>query len=286
MQKIEFFTGKGGTGKSTNAIIYALQKSIKKKIFLCSLDPAHNLKDILQVNSFSEIHQRFKNLDIQEPSISAMLKEYLEIMENQLKYTHSYLSSFNLLDNFGLIKYSPGMEEYAIFYTFQKLYKKDTDNDIFIIDMPPTALSLRFFSLAQLSVIWLDKLIDLRHKIINKKNLIDKVKKDTPEQDKVLLNLLKQKEKYKKLNDILLQSTIRIVLNPEPVSISESVNLLDKLEALGYKNIVIHVNKSIGLIDDKIKNLSLKYEVVYIPELENNPIGVDYLYETATKMMK
>ena len=284
MQKIEFFTGKGGTGKSTNAIIYALQKSIKKKIFLCSLDPAHNLKDILQVNSFSEIHQRFKNLDIQEPAIPAMLKEYLEIMENQLKYTHSYLSSFNLLDNFGLIKYSPGMEEYAIFYTFQKLYKKN--NDIFIIDMPPTSLSLRFFSLAQLSVIWLDKLIDLRHKIINKKNLIDKVKKDTPEQDKVLLNLLKQKEKYKKLNDILLQSTIRIVLNPEPVSISESVNLLDKLEALGYKNIVIHVNKSIGLIDDKIKNLSLKYEVVYIPELENNPIGVDYLYETATKMMK
>jgi len=278
MQELVFFTGKGGTGKSTNAIIFALQEAKEKNIFLCSLDPAHNLKDILQIKSLEEINKTVSNLDIREPSISEILKEYLEKMEDQLKSSHSYLSSFNLLDSLGLIKYSPGMEEYAIFYEFQKLFTKNIDKkDVFIVDMPPTALSIRFFSLAKLSVLWLDKLIDLRYRIINKKKIIDKVKKNISSDDRVLSNLLEQKQNYQKTDKLLMESIIHVVLNPEPVSINESRKLIKDLENLGYKNIVINVNKSNDEYNTEIEKLSSKYKTIQTPEFKKKPVGLNLL---------
>ncbi len=278
MQKIDFFTGKGGTGKSTNAIIFALKKAKNKKILLCSLDPAHNLKDILLVNSFEEISKKIPDLYIQEPSISEMLKEYLKEIEDQLKSNHSYLSSFNLLNDFGVIKHSPGMEEYAIFYTFQKLFNNNKDKkETLIFDMPPTALSIRFFSLPKLSMIWLDKLIDLRYKIINKKKIIDKIKKENSSDDKVLLNLLEQKQNYQKIHNVLIHSTIHVVLNPEPISINESINLIKDLEELGYKDIVIHLNKYRKEIPEKIWELEQKYKIINIPFFDEMPVGINRL---------
>ncbi|HHH53088.1 MAG TPA: ArsA family ATPase, partial [Bacteroidetes bacterium] len=51
MQQLHFFTGKGGTGKTTNAILFALKNARIKNSLLCSLDPAHNIYDILDIKS-------------------------------------------------------------------------------------------------------------------------------------------------------------------------------------------------------------------------------------------
>ncbi|MEN6464052.1 MAG: ArsA-related P-loop ATPase, partial [Syntrophaceae bacterium] len=48
--KILFYTGKGGVGKSTIAAATAKQLSDKYRVLIVSLDPAHNLGDIFQLD--------------------------------------------------------------------------------------------------------------------------------------------------------------------------------------------------------------------------------------------
>ncbi|HHH54079.1 MAG TPA: hypothetical protein ENK91_10500 [Bacteroidetes bacterium] len=277
MQQLHFFTGKGGTGKTTNAILFALKNARIKNSLLCSLDPAHNIYDILDIKSDDYLAKFIPGLQVMEPSINEMLKDYLSDVENDLMSAHGYLSSFNLLNNFNIIKYSPGIEEYAIFHTFKNILNNYQNNtEIIIMDMPPTALSLRFFSLAKLSILWLEKLIELRQKIILKKEYLNKIQKKTNTDDKIILNLLNQKESYKKILKSLQESKIHIVLNPEPVSISESLKFLRELESLGYRNFDIFLNKSDDSLSESFLSLEKKYPVIRVPKIEK-PVGLENL---------
>ena len=276
MKEIHFFTGKGGAGKSTNAVFYAFENSTET--LLCSLDPAHNLKNILQLDNLREIKKWYSSLDIEEPGMESLKHRYLSDVESNLKSNSSYLSSFNLLDNFDIIKFSPGLEEYAVYYGFKYMMSKyDKSKRLFVFDMPPTALSLRFFSLPHISMAWLEKLIDLRYKIIEKKSMVSKVKKEKMPEDKVLRNLVKQKAGYADMINILSNATIHIVLNPEPVSISEGIDLLKALDDLGYNNIIIHLNKYQGEIPSELGKLIDKYTLVKVPEFEIQPIGISQI---------
>ena len=283
MKKLHFFTGKGGTGKSTNAILYAMTS--KENTLLCSLDPAHNIKDIFQVKNFGEIKKDFPLLEIVEPGIDNLLRQYLEEVEAGIKADNTYLSSFNLLDNFDIIKFSPGLEIYAIFYGFKRMLQKYANKkETFIFDMPPTGLSLRFFSLPQISLTWIEKLITLREKILSKKRSVARIKKEPLPADKVLQNLRKQKDKYENIIKVLAGAKIHIVVNPEPVSIAEAHTLVEKLTGLGYGNILIQLNKYKGEIPDALVKISKKFPLIKIPEFENQPLGIKQLVKNAGEL--
>ena len=283
MKKLHFFTGKGGTGKSTNAILSALAS--KDATLLCSLDPAHNLKDILQVKKLDEIKKDFPSLEIVEPGIESLLRQYLEKIEAGIKANNTYLSSFNLLDNFDIIKFSPGLEIYAIFYGFKRMLEQYSDKkEILIFDMPPTGLSLRFFSLPQISLTWIEKLITVRNKILSKKKSVARIKKEPLPDDKVLQNLIKQKEEYENFKKLLAGAKIHVIVNPEPVSIAEAYTLVKELTGLGYNDIILHLNKYKGQIPVALKELSKDYPLIKVPGFANQPLGIERLTRHAGEL--
>lgn len=241
--KILFFTGKGGVGKSTLAAAYAWQLSQKKRVLIVSLDPAHNLGDIFGVKVRGE--KRFsQTLFLKEVDLKKLSKDYLKREIRVLSNTYKYLQVLNLDTYFTVLKYSPGIEEYALLTSIEETIKTENRVDCIVFDTPPTGLTLRFLALPQVTVTWIDRLIQIREKIIEKCYTIQKIKGPQSEgetilsynekDDGILQKLYSLKSNYQSLNRILRGSDCSIVLvfNPDMLSLKESLRLIKGLKEL------------------------------------------------------
>jgi len=244
------FMGKGGVGKSTAAALNSLFLAQKGfQILIVSLDPAHNQSDIFETSLSDKPTKIADNLMGIEIDQDYWIRRYLKDVQNQIKRTYSYLTSFNLEKYFEVIKYSPGLEEYALILVFKDIMQKFGHLDFLMFDMPPTALGLRFFTLPTLSLIWIEQLVALRQEIIKKRDLITKVKllKKEVETDKILNKINEMKKDYQNLKDIFEdsnQTLINIVLNPDKLSLAESTRIVEALHDINITCSQI-INKTI-----------------------------------------
>lgn len=251
-----FFMGKGGVGKSTISVLKALSISRKNKsVLLVSLDPAHNLHDIFQTKIGEKPKKIAENLLVIQIDHKKWIGRYLSKVQKNVNSTYRYLTSVNLDHYFDILKYSPGIEEYALLLAFEEIAKKYKDKvNSIIFDMPPTALSLKFFRLPGLSLQWLDKLLELRNEIIHKRELITKVKlgKKEFQTDKVLKSLLDQRARYRRMQDIFenkRDADIGVVVNPDKLSLSETDEIIRIFSELNIPVSQIIMNK-IQRVDD------------------------------------
>ena len=289
MAKHLFFLGKGGVGKSTvSALTAVLRSNAGRKVLLVSLDPAHNQSDIFD-QSLSEKPTKIRErVEVSEVNLGKWIKEYLHQVEDRLKKSYQYLSAFNLESHLEIIRYSPGIEEYALLMAFDFYAAKYSEKDVLIFDMPPTALTLKFLNLPKLSMLWLDKLSQLRQQIIEKREIISKIKFGNKEieSDKVLKNLTEQMEVYKKIQSLFLdpdRTEFNIVMNPDKLAISETELIMKKLNELSLPVHEIIMNKFLNetfeipkVIMDKISQ--------YYPLAEQPLIGITALDNYLSKL--
>ncbi len=279
-----FFLGKGGVGKSTVSALTALQlASSGKNVLLVSLDPAHNQSDIFQTELSETPRKVTENLFAKEIDIELRIKEYLSDVEEQVKQSYSYLTALNLENYFGIIKHSPGIEEYALVLTYIEITKTFSEKDYIIFDMPPTALALKFFGLPRLSLLWLEKLLELRNEIIRKREIITKIKlgKKEFERDKLLNKLNQQISVYSEVKTTFEnkeQTKINLVLNPDKLSFSESELIMKKLDEFNLPISEIVVNKYIsGYSLNRIKETFENTDLRILPLSEKPLLGLDSL---------
>ena len=158
-----FFIGKGGVGKSTVSALTAVKLSAAgRNTLLVSMDPAHNQRDIFQLDFSGQARQVMPGLTVKEVDLGYWMTTYLKNTETQLKKAYSYQSAFNIQNYFDVLKYSPGLEEYAMLLAFEDTLAGAAEQDDIVFDMPPTALTIRFFSLPFITLIWLKELLKLR----------------------------------------------------------------------------------------------------------------------------
>ncbi|HQB30606.1 MAG TPA: ArsA-related P-loop ATPase, partial [Syntrophales bacterium] len=139
--KILFFTGKGGVGKSTVAAASAWQISRRARVLIQSLDPAHNLGDIFGVSLGDRKRKISDTLTLQEVDLQKLARDYLERETRVLGETYRYLQVLNLDNYFSILKYSPGIEEYALLTSIERTINEETDFDYLVFDTPPTGLT-------------------------------------------------------------------------------------------------------------------------------------------------
>ncbi|RKX78718.1 MAG: ArsA family ATPase [Spirochaetes bacterium] len=287
--KILFFVGKGGVGKSTLSALYAVKLARRgKKVFLNSIDPAHNLHDIFCINLSSTPREIIPGLAAVETDLNIWVKKYLKETERELKSVYKYQEAFNLHKYFKTLKYAPGIEEYAVFLALEDTVKesKTEDIDFLIFDTPPTALTLKFFALPSVSLIWLKELKIFRQTILDKKEIITKIKSGTRggliEKDPVLKRIDTLIARYEEFFSVLKAphiSSVFVVLNPFKLSRSESLLIQQELTNLGINIPYVILNKYTG--DDEFMH-SLKKEfkdsIIGIMETQNGEIeGVETL---------
>jgi arsenite-transporting ATPase len=244
-----FYIGKGGVGKSTTSAITAVHLARNSRdILLVSMDPAHNQRDIFQQDFSEKTRQVTDCLAVKEVDVDYWIEKYLKDTEKTIKRTYSYESAFNLQNYFNILQFSPGLEEYALLMAFENLIEAFEDKDVIIFDMAPTALTLRFFSLPFITLIWLEELLKLREKIYAKKEIVSKIKigRKTIEQDKVKAKLGMLINEYEHLRDHFKSDAtkINLVMNNDKLSFSEAFRIKKKLLDIGINIESILINKS------------------------------------------
>jgi len=202
--KVIFFTGKGGVVKCTSSAVFAYKLvEAGKSVLLNSIDTPHNLHDIFNTKLGSVPKNVVDRLSVMETNLDQWVKKYLKDTETEFKEVYKYQEAFNLHKYFKTLKYSPGLEEYAVLLALQDTIDKYSDRDYIIFDTPPTALTLKFLALPSISLLWLRELVKFRQMILDKKEIVTKIKEGRKglkvEKDPVLKRIEGLIEVYQRL---------------------------------------------------------------------------------------
>ncbi|MBF7068820.1 ArsA family ATPase [Campylobacter volucris] len=238
--RVVFVGGKGGVGKSTMSSSIAKMLSLSgKKVLLISTDPAHNLKDIFDIEKNNQFNT---NLQILELNPQKEAKEYVE---NVSKATKELISpnSYEMLDNYyKIVKESAIAQESAMFDKLIKIISDDTNFDHIIIDTAPTGHTLRLFKMPKNLKIWSELLLKQREKNSNLQNIIGNIEGKDILKD----NLENRHLRYSKFLNILKdnhQCAILLVLNLEKLPINETLRAIEELQIENITPFAIIINK-------------------------------------------
>lgn len=254
MKSNAFFLGKGGVGKTTMSAAFALSMARSgKKVLIASLDPAHNLGDVMGAKLADSPREVEKNLFALEVDINYWVEKYLEESRDELATTYSYNLTLNLDSFFDIMKYSPGTEEYAVLWAIEHIRcDLSGDYDIVVYDTPPTALSLRFLAMPAISNMWIAELTKLRARILEKRSTITRLNPGAPvsnscvdkDDDRIYGKLGSIKRRLTDLSMLFEQeSYVAVVLNPDVLSVSEALRIKDELDRIHIPLSGICLNK-------------------------------------------
>lgn len=285
--KMLFFTGKGGVGKSTSSALTALHLADSGlSVLLNSIDPAHNLGDIFHAKLGEKEKTLTPRLSVMETDLQLWIKRYLKRSEEDFRKVYKYQDAFNLQSYFSTIRYSPGIEEYAVLLAIQDCIERYSDRDYIIFDTPPTALTLRFLALPRVSLLWMKELRSLRNGILEKKGIISKIRQGRKrlenETDPVMARLEEISLRYEGFEGLLRdhqRSKVVVVLNPDQLSYAESCTIVDELEKLGISVPCMLVNKY-AEEQSFLDELALCYdqvELLTMPKQSRELTGIDEL---------
>ncbi len=281
-----FFLGKGGVGKSTSSALTALSLArAGRDVVLVSLDPAHNQCDIFQTDLSDRPRAVAPNLRAIEIEQDRWIQRYLADVQERIHENYRYLTSFNLDKYFRVLRHSPGLEEHALVMAFRSLQGRFGAADALVFDMAPTALALKFFNLPSLTLIWAHELLKLRREIIDKREIISRVKLlgREIETDKVLRRIEESIAEYTELKDLFEDSEltrIMLVMNPDQLSLAESLRIVDGLEALDIEIECVLINRLTPGSDavlERIRQQITGPRLVTVPRSDQPLVGLDRL---------
>ena len=250
--RVLLFVGKGGVGKSTNSSLFA-QKLARsgKKVLLNSIDPAHNLHDIFKVSLGPKPRKIIAGLEAMETDLDQWVKKYLKDTERDFRAVYRYQEAFNLHRYFKTLKYSPGLEEYAVLLALVDTLRRFADRDYIVFDTPPTALTLKFLALPDVSLLWLQELSQFRQMILDKEQIITRIrqgrKQETRERDPILGKIADLVDLYRGMSELLKDPAVTrtfLVLNPDELALAESQLIWKELSNLGMQIPYLILNKA------------------------------------------
>jgi len=247
------FTGKGGVGKTSVAAATAVRAAdLGYRTLVMSTDPAHSLADSLDLEgplSPEPVHITSK-LDALEVSIHhdietnwGMVRAHFSEIMSQQGVTGILADEMSIL---------PGMEE-AFPLIRIKTHKEANDYDLLIIDCAPTGETLRLLSAPE-TFKWAITMIRSAERYLVRP-LLRPVIKATPSLSKfnkvvapaevydAIDTLFTQMEGVTQALSNPLETSVRLVMNPEKMVIKESQRALTYLSMYGMTVDTVVVNK-------------------------------------------
>lgn len=252
------FTGKGGVGKTTVAAATALRcaeelrriggrggsSASRARVAIMSTDPAHSLADSFDVtldSSFTEV----------APGVVATQMDATARMEENWGEIRSYLREvfeWAGLDEVEAEELSivPGLEEIFALSDIMAV-ERSGDVDVLIVDCAPTAETIRFLSLPDVLSWYMDRAFPLGRRLTATLGpMVERLAAVPVANDGVFSA---GERMYRQLDDVrtLLRdgerSSVRLVVNPERMVISEARRTYTYLSLFGYRTDAVVVNR-------------------------------------------
>lgn len=299
MKKIFFFLGKGGVGKTTSSASLAYYLAERgEKVYWISVDPAHNLCDVVGCKPFEGAQEIETNLFAEEIDTDKHTEEYIRTNIDRMKEMYRYLEIINLEKTFDILKYSPGMEEAAVMHALIGAIKKYRDSrDYIIVDTPPTGLMLKIFALPFTSSLWMERLGQWRKRILDGRKTVNAIKGEgsrnrepatEKEDDPVLRELglrISDTDFLKAVFRDTSRTSMILVLNQDGLSLRESVRIKEGLGGLGITIGLALLNK-FGMVDETEEHIVEAFrdiDMARLPFIKNTDISKRSLVELAGK---
>lgn len=228
--RIIFFAGKGGVGKTSVTAATGLKVSrSNKRTIILSLDVAHSLSDIFDLDKDLMDHNRGKPVQVAENLWIQELDIQEEIQENW-GAIHQYLSV--LLNTSGLdeilaeeLAVLPGMEEVSLLLYINRYVQKG-EYDAVLLDCAPTGESLRFISVPTTLEWYIKKIFRFEKTLARYIRPVAKKLYDIPLPGNDYFDAIERLfQRLEGIDRILTDpeiTTVRLVTNPEKIVLKET----------------------------------------------------------------
>jgi len=209
-----------------------------------STDSAHSLSDSLEIPLSGEIKNVGKNLDAIEIEVQYEI-------ESKWVQIHSYVSEF--LESQGIeavtakeLAVLPGLDFMsALFYIDQ--FAKEGIYDVIIVDTAPTADTIRMLSYPDIANWYIDKMFGVMRNLVRlARATVGRMMKTPLPPEQVLDDIQWMRDRLANVKDIMTdpdRTSVRLVLNPERMVITETMRAYTYLSLFGYTVECIVVNR-------------------------------------------
>ncbi|MBP1464605.1 ArsA family ATPase [Candidatus Chloroploca sp. M-50] len=251
------FTGKGGVGKTSVAAATALRAAdMGLRTLVMSTDPAHSLADSLDLEGplGPDPVRLTPTLDALEVSIYHDIESNWGIVREHFSQLMAEQGVEGILaDEMSIL---PGMDEAFPLIRIKK-HKDEGDYDLLVIDCAPTGETLRLLSAPE-TFKWAIGMLRGAEKFLIKP-LLRPMSKVTPGLSKMVApaevyeavdNIFQQLEGVTATLANPLETSVRLVMNPEKMVIKESQRALTYLSMYGMTVDTVVVNKILPVNED------------------------------------
>ncbi|OYD07268.1 hypothetical protein CHM34_12870 [Paludifilum halophilum] len=238
-ERVAFFGGKGGVGKTTCSASYAAALAQEGwRTLLVSTDPAHSVGDLLEVRAGARAVKAADGLWIREIDPEESSRRYMEEVKGNLQGMAAPGMWREVERQMDFAAASPGADEAALFEEMVSiLLSAESEYDRIVFDTAPTGHTLRLMSLPELMGVWVDGMLTRRKKTRELHRMLQNVSEVEEEpQDRVYQILERRKNRFATARERLLDPEVTsfyFVLNPERLSILESAKAMDLLNKYG-----------------------------------------------------
>ncbi len=240
-------SGKGGVGKTTVSILVA--DALARggwRVLVVSLDQAKHLQEYLGLGETNRAYRVDGGLWALQFDLEREAERFTQEYVMLLQQIMPGLKALNLEKYAEVVRNSPGFEEEIYLRYLEGLYSR-REYDYIVVDTPPTGITLRILGLPGNYVFWLERLSELRERIVGARYVISKALGERPEvRDPVLDKLGELRQRYGGLRERLSSSrdtSYVVVATPEPLPVFEARKTLEQLRRLGATVRLLAANK-------------------------------------------
>ncbi|HKL10511.1 MAG TPA: ArsA family ATPase [Clostridia bacterium] len=277
MNKIVFFGGKGGVGKTSCSAAFATYTAKQgKKTLIVSTDPAHSISDIFEMPIGMDTTRIRENLDGIEIDAEHESNKYIEGVKKSLGKVISPVIMEEINRQLDASSISPGTHEAAVFdKMIEIIVEKSGDYDQIVFDTAPTGHTIRLFSLPELLGVWIDSLLAKRERALEVSQMtksVDRGSKDYLDHDPILKILNRRKSNMEQAREIMIDDKkldFIFVMNAEKLAIEETKKAIDILKKydMPVRDLIINRILPDKMTDDFWKSKK-EDEVKYVAEIE------------------
>jgi arsenite-transporting ATPase len=243
--RILLFTGKGGVGKTTAAAATALAcADAGRRTIVLSTDPAHSLADSFDVPLGPAPTQVAPGLSGQQLDAHLRMEEaWSDIQE----YVVAVLGWAGIdaieAEELSVV---PGLDE--IFGLSDiKAFAASGDWDVIVVDCAPTAETIRFLSLPDVLSWYMERIFPVERKVVKAvRPLLSRVTTMPVAGDQVFEATRRFYDRLDGVRELLTdgaRTSVRLVVNPERMVISEARRTYTYLSLFGYRTDAVIANR-------------------------------------------